>query len=132
MFKCLFSTPCISRYQADIIQTQTSPGWYYRLVESYRNTDGRVSHRPKLYVGFLEGLSIDQMNLIQKMLTQRCENANNLLFDLASPFKKKKSVVHKSELVELQIIEQLFFIRLAARCVKIMYCRGKQICCIAF
>jgi hypothetical protein len=35
-----------------------------------------------LNVGFLEGLTTDQMNLIQKMLTQRCENANNMLFDL--------------------------------------------------
>ena len=58
------------------------PGWYYRLVESYRNSDGRVCHRPMLNVGFLEGLTTDQMNLIQKILTQRIENANNVLFDL--------------------------------------------------
>ena len=58
------------------------PGWYYRLVESYRNSEGRVCHRTMLNVGFLEGLSTDQMNLIQKMLTQRCENTNNLLFAL--------------------------------------------------
>jgi len=53
------------------------PGWYYRLVESYRNADDRVCHRTMLNVGFLEGLTTDQMNLIQKMLTQRCENTNN-------------------------------------------------------
>jgi len=58
------------------------PGWYYRLVESYRNSDGRVCHRPMLNVGFLEGLTTDQMNLIQKILTQRVENANNVLFDI--------------------------------------------------
>jgi len=58
------------------------PGWYYRLVESYRNSDGRVCHRPMLNVGFLEGLTTDQMNLIQKILTQRVENANNILFDI--------------------------------------------------
>lgn len=58
------------------------PGWYYRLVESYRNSEGRVCHRPMLNVGFLEGLTTDQMNLIQKMLTQRVENANNVLFDI--------------------------------------------------
>ena len=58
------------------------PGWYYRLVESYRNSDGRVCHRPMLNLGFLEGLTTDQMNLIQKILTQRVENANNVLFDI--------------------------------------------------
>ena len=57
------------------------PGWYYRLVESYRNSDGRVCHRPMLNVGFLEGLTTDQMNLIQKILTLRVENANNVLVD---------------------------------------------------
>jgi len=29
--------------------------WYYRLVESYRNSDGRVCHRTMLNVGFLDG-----------------------------------------------------------------------------
>jgi hypothetical protein len=57
-------------------------GWYYRLVESYRNSEGRVCHRPMLNVGFLEGLTTDQMNLIQKILTQRVENANNVLFEI--------------------------------------------------
>src|ERR1035437_1825312 len=58
------------------------PGWYYRLVESYRNSDGRVCHRPMLNLGFLEGLTTDQMNLIQKILTQRVQNANQVLFDI--------------------------------------------------
>ena len=58
------------------------PGWYYRLVESYRNSDGRVCHRPMLNLGFLEGLTTDQMNLIQKILTQRVDNANQVLFEL--------------------------------------------------
>ena len=35
-----------------------------------------------LYLGFFEGLTTDQMNLIQKILTQRVENANNVLFDI--------------------------------------------------
>jgi hypothetical protein len=35
-----------------------------------------------LNLGFLEGLTTDQMNLIQKLLTQRVENANQVLFDL--------------------------------------------------
>lgn len=57
-------------------------GWYYRLVESYRNSDDRVCHRTMLNVGFLEGLTTDQMNLIQKILTQRVENIQHLLFDI--------------------------------------------------
>ena len=56
--------------------------WYYRLVESYRNPDNRVCHRTILNVGFLEGLTTDQMNLIQKILTQRVEKVQNLLFDI--------------------------------------------------
>lgn len=56
------------------------PGWYYRLVESYRNFDGRVCHRTMLNVGFLEGLAPEQMNMIQKMLTERAENPGNKLF----------------------------------------------------
>ena len=57
------------------------PGWYYRLVESYRNSDGRFCHRTMLNVGFLEGLTPEQMNLIQKILTQRVENKGELLFE---------------------------------------------------
>ena len=57
------------------------PGWYYRLVESYRNSDGRVCHRTMLNVGFLEGLSPEQMNLIQKTLTGRAENQDQKLFE---------------------------------------------------
>jgi hypothetical protein len=57
-------------------------GWYYRLVESYRNSDGRVCHRTMLNLGFLEGLTPEQMNLIQKILTKRVESLKDLLFEL--------------------------------------------------
>lgn len=58
--------------------------WYYRLVDSYRNSDGRVCHRTMLNIGFLggEGLMANQLNLIQKILTQRVEQAQNLLFEI--------------------------------------------------
>jgi len=58
--------------------------WYYRLVESYRNSDGRVCHRTMLNVGFLdgEGLTPEQLNLIQRILTQRALQGNNLLFEI--------------------------------------------------
>lgn len=57
---------------------------YYRLVESYRNSDGRVCHRTMLNLGFLEGegLTTGQMNMIQKILTQRVEQVQHLLFEI--------------------------------------------------
>lgn len=59
------------------------PGWYYRLVESYRNSDGRVCHRTMLNLGFLEGLSPEQMNVIQKILTERADNQGKSLFEVS-------------------------------------------------
>ena len=56
-------------------------GWYYRLVESYRNLDGRVCHRTMLNLGFLEGLSPEQMNVIQNILTERSNNQGESLFE---------------------------------------------------
>lgn len=45
---------------------------YYRLVESYRNAEGRVCHRTILNVGFLDAtLTVDQLNLIARTLTDR-------------------------------------------------------------
>ena len=58
-------------------------GWYYRLVESYRNSDGRVCHRTMLNLGFLEDLTPEQMNLIQKILTERADNPGKLLFEFS-------------------------------------------------
>ena len=46
---------------------------YYRLVESYRNSDNRVCHRTILNVGFMEDVTPEQLNKIQKQLTQRYE-----------------------------------------------------------
>jgi transposase len=43
---------------------------YYRLVESYRNSTGRVCHRTILNIGFLEDdLTADQLNVIARTLT---------------------------------------------------------------
>ena len=55
---------------------------YYRLVESYRNHSGRVCHRTLLNAGYLDTLTADQLNLIQKILTEKAKNASNPLFDL--------------------------------------------------
>lgn len=48
---------------------------YYRLVESYRNSAGRVCHRHLLHVGFIEEhLTIDQLNQVQRILNSRVDS----------------------------------------------------------
>lgn len=43
---------------------------YYRLVESYRNSENRVCHRTILNIGFIEDtLDAEQLNLIARTLT---------------------------------------------------------------
>ena len=46
---------------------------YYRLVESYRNADNRVCHQTILNIGFIDDATPEQLNKIQKILTQRYE-----------------------------------------------------------
>lgn len=55
---------------------------YYRLVESYRNHSDRVCHRTMLNAGYLDELTTDQLNLIQKILTAKVANHDNALFEL--------------------------------------------------
>ena len=65
---------------------------YYRLVESYRNCDGRVCHRTILNAGYLDELTTGQLNLIQKILTAKVNNYDKPLFDL--PFTDDITVIH--------------------------------------
>lgn len=52
---------------------------YLRLVESYRNSEGRVCHRTILNIGFAEEeVSIDQLNQISRQLTARYEHKLSL------------------------------------------------------
>lgn len=51
---------------------------YYRLVESYRNLEGRVCHRTLLNVGFLTDYSPEQLNKVQACLNDRYENQRSL------------------------------------------------------
>jgi len=51
---------------------------YYRLVESYRNGDNRVCHRTILNVGFMEEVTAEQLNKIQKQLTEKYEHKQPL------------------------------------------------------
>ena len=64
---------------------------YYRLVESYRNRDGRVCHRTMLNAGYLDGLTTDQLNLIQKILTAKVDNYLQPLFEL--PYTNDATVI---------------------------------------
>ena len=51
---------------------------YYRLVESYRNVDGRVCHHTILNIGFIEDATSEQLNEIQKRLTDKYEQKQRL------------------------------------------------------
>lgn len=64
---------------------------YYRLVESYRNGDGKVCHRTILNIGFMEDATPEQMNIIQKQLTQKYERKQPL-FEEEQDFIVKKYV----------------------------------------
>ena len=62
---------------------------YYRLVESYRDKDGKVSHRTILNIGFIEdALEATQLNKIARILTDRYEKK-------ASLFAQEDSLVNK-------------------------------------
>ena len=65
---------------------------YYRLVESYRNTDDRIYHRTILNAGYLDALNTDQLNLIQKILTLKVKNHDQPLFEL--PYTDDTTVIH--------------------------------------
>lgn len=68
---------------------------YYRLVESYRNSGGRVCYRTILNAGYLDELNTDQLNLIQKILTTKVTHHDQSLFKL--PFTDDTTVIHYVE-----------------------------------
>jgi hypothetical protein len=70
-------------------------GGYYRLVESYRNHSDSVCHRTMLNAGYLDSLDTDQLNLIQKILTNKVNNPGKPLFDL--PYTDDPLVIHYVE-----------------------------------
>lgn len=62
---------------------------YYRLVESYRNADGRVCHRTILNIGFIEDLlSAEQLNTIARTLPDIYERKESL-------FTQKDPIINK-------------------------------------
>jgi transposase len=63
------------RYNKDKQQSDA----YYRLVESYRNAEGRVCHRTILNIGFIDDdYSAEQLNQTAKVLTGRYEQKQPL------------------------------------------------------
>ena len=62
---------------------------YYRLVESYRNAENRVCHRTVLNVGFMEEVTPEQLNRIQKQLTDRYEHKEPLFHEDGDPVVKR-------------------------------------------
>ncbi|MDO8898388.1 MAG: hypothetical protein Q7V19_12120 [Bacteroidales bacterium] len=72
---------CISKYPCAPILSQAS-NRVYRLVESYRYHTDRVCHRTILNAGYLDGLTKDQLNLIQNILTAKVAHHDQPQFDL--------------------------------------------------
>lgn len=62
------------RYNSEL---KTSCG-YYRLVESYRIFEGRICHRTILNVGFINDLKAEDLNKIQKQLTDKAQGKSDL------------------------------------------------------
>src|SRR5450755_35942 len=63
------------RYNKDKQQSDA----YYRLVESYRNAEGRVCHRTILNIGFVDDdYSPELLNLTARILTDRYEQKQTL------------------------------------------------------
>lgn len=69
-------------------QTEKLSG-YYRLVESYRNADNRVCHRTILNVGFMEDVTAEQLNKIQRQLTERYGHKQPIFQEQDDPSVKK-------------------------------------------
>jgi hypothetical protein len=69
------------------------PDGYYRLVESYRNFDGRVCHRTMLHIGFMTGARAEDLNRIQKLINHKCQFPDNELFRVE--YEKEPPFVQK-------------------------------------
>lgn len=73
---------------------------YYRLVESYRNTEGRVCHRTILNIGYIDdNYSPEQLNQTARILTDRYEQKRRL-FEPTDP-----AVIELAETLWKRIVE---------------------------
>ena len=55
--------------------------WYYRLVESFRDQNDIIRNRTIVTAGFIDHLTAEELNYIQKKLTQKCSGKSNLFED---------------------------------------------------
>lgn len=62
---------------------------YYRLVESYRNAENRICHHTILNIGFIDDATPEQLNKIQKQLTDKYEQKHTLFEQDDDPIVKK-------------------------------------------
>jgi hypothetical protein len=83
-------------------KTQEISG-YYRLVESYRNAENRICHRTILNVGFLDHLSPEKLNKIQKHLTQRAEGKISLFEEQDAEVLKYTEALWQRMVVEKRL-----------------------------
>ena len=58
-------------------------------MESYRNGDNRICHRTILNIGFMEDATPEQLNKIQKQLTEKYEHKQSLFESGEDPIVKK-------------------------------------------
>lgn len=77
---------------------------YFRLVESYRNESNRICHRTILNAGYLDGLTTDQLNTIQKILTTKANNPSQPLFEL--PYSEDPVVIQYVDKFYNQMVAQ--------------------------
>ena len=78
---------------------------YYRLVEGYRNHCDRVCDRTILNAGYLDGLTTDQLNLIQKILAAKVANHDKPLFEF--PYTNDPTVMrHVDEFFKRMVTEK--------------------------
>lgn len=77
---------------------------YYRLVESYRNEEGRVCHRTILNVGFMEDTDVQQRNKIQRHLTDKYERKQSL-FEETDPVVKHYVSFLRQRIIESNQID---------------------------
>ena len=102
-FTCLF---CDMYFK---VSMRTNPetgiySGYYRLVESYRNHLDRVCHRTILNVGYIDHVTVEQRNLIQKILTVKVSTTQPL-FEV--PYSEDPVVLkHVEELYQRMIDEK--------------------------
>jgi len=77
---------------------------YYRLVESYRNVEGRICHRTLLNVGFIEAVSAEQLNAIRTELNN-LHQKQTTIFEQSDPLVKQYAEKFWKQLIAAKKID---------------------------